>query len=165
MLEVLDLDELAQAPDISGDEHVPLMIRWTLAPAVVWQAVWPDGRVCCEIKIGRVGGRINGLTVLNPPAATDTPVGSADVVEQVGLPVVNLAVFDPDPDLMPQRSVIQTRCSPVAWMDEMWLEIRFREEGPIRWASTGPFGFGIDTNDKLISMRVLTAEVTSLGSL
>ena len=68
MLEVLELDDHAPLPEVSGDEYVPLMISWGLTAAVTWQAVWPDGRLCCDVTVSSVGGRLSGLTVLNPPA-------------------------------------------------------------------------------------------------
>lgn len=165
MLEVLELDGDASVPEVSGDEHVPLMIRWGLAAAVVWQVVWPDGRLCCELKISRVGGRIFGVTVLNPPPFVDEAEVCSGAWDDVGVPVVSLAPFDPNPDLDPQRDVAEFRCSPSAVRTGEWLEFRFGDFSSARWAMSGSVGFGIDDIDQIVAVRVLAAALPQSSPL
>lgn len=165
MLEVLNLDGGAALPEVSGDEHVPLMVRWGLTAAVVWQAVWPDGRLCCEVKISRVGGRISGVTVLNPPPVMGQTEVCSGAWEDAGVPVVSLAPFDPNPDLVPQRDVAEFRCSPTAVRSGEWVVFRFGDPTPVRWAVSGSAGFGIDDLDQLVAVRVLASALPQSSPL
>jgi hypothetical protein len=165
MLEVLELDGDASPPEVSGDEHVPLMIRWRLTVAVIWQVVWPDGRLCCEVKISQVGGRIVGVTVLNPPPVVGEADLCSDASDEVGVPVVSMAPFDPNPDLAPQRDVVEFRCSPSAVRTGEWVAFRFGDFTPARWAMSGSVGFGIDDLDQLVAVRVSAAALPGASPL
>jgi hypothetical protein len=165
VLEVLALDDRVSFPDVTGDEYVPLMIRWGMSPAVVWQAVWPDGRVCCEMMIARVGGRVADVTLLNPPAVSVESAGCSTGWVEDGVPVVSLEPFEPNPDLVPQLKLVKVQCSPTAALVGGWLEIRLDESEPLRWATSGTVGFGIDVADRLVAIRVLEAGLPRSGSL
>ena len=159
MLEVVELDERTSAPEIRGDEHVPLMIRWGLTPSVIWQSIWPNGQICCELKVSTAGARVNGVTLLNPPPITfEEPVESADW-EETGIPIVSLDPFDPNPDLVPQRQVAESHCSPTAVHNGGWLEIRFDQTPPLKWATSGAVGFGISEEARLVAIRISATSI------
>ena len=95
MLEVTSIDESARAPAIDGDEHVPLMVQWTSSDPVIFQFTASGGSVCCELKISSIGGRITGITVLNPPSiSSNEPQRDASAWEEPVVPRVSLDPFD-----------------------------------------------------------------------
>lgn len=163
MLEVLKIESGRPGPTVDGDEHVPVMISWGLTETVVWQLMFPDGRLCCEIIISKLGGRVFGVTVLNPPQIASEPEELSDAWVDYGVPVVSLAQFDPNPDLAPQRQVFRIQGSP-SWMRAGgWVEFRFGDFIPMKWAISGSVGFGIDDQDRLVAVRV--SESALPGSL
>ena len=156
MLEVVDIDTGAAAPELTGDDHVPLMVRWGLSPAVVWQATFPDGRIFCEIKLSVPGGRMNGVTVLNLPKVESASASGSATWDETGVPVLSLDTFDPNPDLVPQTNIVKFECSPSAIIGAEWFELRFDDSDPVKWSSVEGIGFGIDDRDRVVAIRVPT---------
>ena len=113
MLTAKSIDESARAPAIDGDGHVALMVQWTSNDPVIFQFTASGGSVCCELKISSIGGRITGVTVLNPPAiSSNEPHGNENTWEEPGVPRVSLDPFDPNPDLTPQIKLVKQKCTP-----------------------------------------------------
>lgn len=165
MLEVISINESFGDPEVAGDEHVPLMITWTLTPSVVWHATTQDGQLCCEINVSRIGGQISSVTVLNSPTATPEPVDCVGSWEEDGVPRVSLDLFEPNPDLVPQIDLIKTPCSPSARRNDGYIEIWFQAMAPTKWATSGSVGFGIDDNEQIVAVRVLASAIPESSSL
>ena len=134
MLEVVELDEQCSIPEIGGDEHVPMMIRWGLTTGVIWRANFQNGQICCELKVASVGGRVYGFTILNPPPVSTGLEESTGTWEEAGVPIVSLKNFDLNPDLVPQQKLVEVSCSPKAVRHGKWLETQFGDNPIERWA-------------------------------
>lgn len=156
MLEVDRIGPSYSEPVIEGDETLPLMASWWLKPSVVWQAVWPDHRICVEFSIDRLDGSITRFSVVNAPAV-DVRETSFAVDETEGMPIVDPSPFDSDPDLSPQTDLVKFHCAPTAVACRGYVEIRLSDTSPVQWAVSGQVGFGIDASSRLVAIRVLSS--------
>lgn len=160
--------EPANEPDVSGDEHVPLMVRWDLVPAVYAHFVWPDGRIACELRLDRVSGRVFGVTLLNPPEASNHESDGdtqATAPTEAGVPVFDRAAFKLNPDLDPQVDVVDFEVEPSArWVGRYWV-VSLGGDAAERWIESGPVGFGIDERHALVAMRIKRGSLPKGGPL
>ena len=166
MLTAKSIDESARAPAIDGDEHVPLMVQWTSSDPVIFQFTASGGSVCCELKISSIGGRITGITVLNPPSiSSNEPQRDASAWEEPGVPRVSLDPFDLNPDLTPQTKLVKQKCIPKAYRYDGYVEIAFERVAPVKWVSTDAIGFGVDESEQIVSIRVLESSIPQESAL
>ena len=165
MLKVVEIDSGASSPQLSGDEHVPLMARWELSPSVVWQATFPDGRIFCEVKLSTPGGRINGITILNLPSIDSAPTVHTATLDEPGMPVLSLDNFDPNADLIAQSPIVKFPCAPSATVGKEWFEIRFDQAAPVKWYSVEGIGFGVNDGELVVAIRVPSSTAARLPAL
>ena len=154
VLTVVAIDESVRAPDIGGDPHVPLMVRWGSTSAVIWHFTTAGGQICCELMIADIGGGIMNLTILDAPRVVETRPDGRDVTwEEPGVPKVSLEPFDLNPDLTPQLKLIKSKCIPKGYRYDGYVEISFERTPPIKWVTSGAIGFGVDDHDQIVAVR------------
>ena len=155
-IRVLDVRH-GSPPRVAGDEFVPLMLRWGgLVPCVYVMLTDSEGGTWGEVKINRATGARCALTLLRlPEVASDAQQHriARDVAVSSGVPVMDLAPFDPTPDNDPRLESLEVASAPalarVAGHTEVW-----RRGGEVaRWLRAGPVQVGIDREKNLTAVR------------
>ncbi|QUQ66190.1 hypothetical protein [Kutzneria sp. CA-103260] len=151
----------ARTGDVEGDVYVPFSVDWVPVGSAGTPAYYfaedRDGGSSAgyvELKIERVTGEVIAVVVVNLPKR------QAAMPDLTGIPVVeggvrvDLAPWEPNPDLVPTKERFDERCPLSVAEDETHVYFGLSDTAPVRLVMAGPTGFGIGPDDELTGIVV-----------